>query len=64
MLEIKNVTISYGERPTVRNFSMTLHKGEIASLVGESGSGKTTVIRAGVGPAARRRQSNGGRDPF
>lgn len=49
MLEIKNVTISYGERPTVRNFSMTLHKGEIASLVGESGSGKTTVIRAVLG---------------
>ncbi len=46
MLEIKNVTISYGERPVVRDFSMTLGKGEIASLVGESGSGKTTVIRA------------------
>lgn len=49
MLEIKNVTISYGERPAVRKFSMTLHKGEIASLVGESGSGKTTVIRAVLG---------------
>ena len=49
MLEIKNVTISYGERPVVRDFSMTLGKGEIASLVGESGSGKTTVIRAVLG---------------
>lgn len=27
MLEIKNVTISYGERPVVRDFSMTLGKG-------------------------------------
>ena len=34
MLEIKNVTISYGDRPTVKNFSMTLKKGEIASIVG------------------------------
>ena len=49
MLEIKDVTISYGSRPTVRNFSMTLQDGEIASLVGESGSGKTTVIRAVLG---------------
>src|SRR5699024_3207359 len=49
MLEIKNVTISYGDRPTVKKFSMTLKKGEIASLVGESGSGKTTVIRAVLG---------------
>lgn len=49
MLELKNVTVSYGERPVVRDFSMTLKKGEIISLVGESGSGKTTVIRAILG---------------
>lgn len=49
MIEIKNVTISYGDRPTVKNFSMALKKGEIASIVGESGSGKTTVIRAVLG---------------
>ncbi len=49
MLEIKNVTICYKNRPTVKNFSMTLQQGEIASLVGESGSGKTTVIRAVLG---------------
>ncbi len=49
MLEIKNITICYKDRPTVRNFSMTLKQGAIASLVGESGSGKTTVIRAVLG---------------
>lgn len=49
MLEIKNITICYKNRPTVKNFSMTLKQGEIASLVGESGSGKTTVIRAVLG---------------
>ena len=46
MLEVKNITISYQNRPTVTDFSMTLEKGQICSLVGESGSGKTTVIRA------------------
>ena len=49
MLELKNVTISYGDRPVVKDFSMMLKKGEIVSLVGESGSGKTTVIRAVLG---------------
>lgn len=33
----------------MKNFSMMLKHGEIASLVGESGSGKTTVIRAVLG---------------
>ena len=46
MLEVNNITISYGDRPTVKDFSMTLEPGKICSLVGESGSGKTTVIRA------------------
>ena len=49
MLEIKNITICYKDRPAVKHFSMTLRQGEIASFVGESGSGKTTVIRAVMG---------------
>ena len=44
MLEVKNITISYQNRPTVTDFSMTLEKGQICSLVGESGSGKTTLL--------------------
>ena len=49
MLELKDVTISYKNRPTVRNFHLTLEQGKICSIVGESGSGKTTVIRAVLG---------------
>ena len=49
LLEIKNVDISYGDRVTVENCSLTLEEGEICSIVGESGSGKTTVIRAVLG---------------
>ncbi len=49
MLEIKDVTISYKKRPTVKDFSLTLEQGKICSIVGESGSGKTTVIRAVLG---------------
>lgn len=49
MLEIKDITISYGPVATVPHFSMDLDQGEICSIVGESGSGKTTVIRAVLG---------------
>ncbi len=49
MLELKDVTISYKNRPTVKNFHLHLRQGEICSVVGESGSGKTTVIRAVLG---------------
>ena len=43
LLEIKDISISYKNRPIVKNFSLTIDKGEVCSIVGESGSGKTTV---------------------
>lgn len=49
MLKIKDVTISYHDRPTVKDFNLSLGQGKICSIVGESGSGKTTVIRAVLG---------------
>ncbi|SFB28381.1 peptide/nickel transport system ATP-binding protein [Acetitomaculum ruminis DSM 5522] len=49
LLEINNITISYGKREIVKDFSLTLDEGQICSLVGESGSGKTTVIRSVFG---------------
>ena len=49
MLQLKNVTVSYKNVPTVQNFNLNMKQGQIVSLVGESGSGKTTVIRAVLG---------------
>lgn len=49
LLDINNITISYKNNPTVRDFSLSLKQGQICSIVGESGSGKTTVIRAVLG---------------
>ncbi len=46
ILKVNGLNISYGDRETVRDFSLELAKGKIVSLVGESGSGKTTVIRS------------------
>ncbi len=49
LLDIQNIDISYGDKPTVEDFSLQLDEGKICSIVGESGSGKTTVIRAVLG---------------
>lgn len=50
MLEIRNLTVQYGDQPpTVEHFNLTVDKGEIVAIVGESGSGKTSVIRAVLG---------------
>ena len=49
MLDIDGLTVAYGERPALRNFSLRMKEGEIAALVGESGSGKTTAIRSILG---------------
>ena len=50
MLEIKDLTIQYGEKDAVvENFSLTMKKGEVISIVGESGSGKSTVLRSIIG---------------
>lgn len=49
MLKIENMTVSYKGVPAVRDFDLSMEKGQIVSLVGESGSGKTTVIRAVLG---------------
>lgn len=49
MLKLDHVTISYDDRPIVKDFCMEMGPGEIISIVGESGSGKTTVIRAILG---------------
>lgn len=49
MLEIHQLTVSYGSRTALRDFSLSMKAGEIVALVGESGSGKTTVIRTILG---------------
>jgi ATP-binding cassette, subfamily B, bacterial MsbA len=43
-IEFKNVSFSYGEGYVLKNFNLTIHKGEKIGLVGLSGSGKSTLI--------------------
>lgn len=46
MLQIKNLSVAYGEKVVVENFDLDVAKKEIVCIVGESGSGKTTLLKA------------------
>lgn len=44
MLDLKNLSFSYGEKKVLDQFSLTLEKGEILALMGPSGCGKSTLL--------------------
>ena len=46
MLEVRNITVTYGTREVLRDVSMSLANGLIIALVGSNGAGKTTLIKA------------------
>lgn len=45
VLQLKNVSIAYEERPILSGVSLTLQKGELVYLIGRTGSGKTSLLR-------------------
>lgn len=49
LLEIKKITKSLGNRPVLKNISITLEPGTIVGLLGPNGSGKTTLFNIIIG---------------
>jgi branched-chain amino acid transport system ATP-binding protein len=45
LLELKNVSVSYGRIEAIHDMSFSVEKGEIVSLIGANGAGKTTTMK-------------------
>jgi phosphate transport system ATP-binding protein len=45
VFELRDVTVSYGDKPAVRDIAFDIGRNEITALIGPSGCGKSTLIR-------------------
>ena len=44
MIEVRNLSFSYRDRPVLRDVSFVVSPGEVVSVVGANGAGKTTLL--------------------
>ena len=49
ILEVKDLCVSYGKVEALHNVSLTIRRGEIATVIGPNGAGKTTLLSALMG---------------
>lgn len=45
LLEVKNISKSFGKLKILKDISFSVEKGEVLVIIGSSGSGKTTLLR-------------------
>ncbi len=46
ILEAKNVSVSFGDKPILKDLSLSITQGQIVSILGPNGSGKSTFLKA------------------
>lgn len=44
LIQLKNVTVKFGDKMVLQNINWSIKKGEFWQLVGKNGSGKTTIL--------------------
>jgi len=48
-IHLRDVTVSYREKPVLRSISMNVPKGQIVGVVGPNGAGKSTLLKTMLG---------------
>jgi iron(III) transport system ATP-binding protein len=48
-LDIRNLAVSYGDHPVLKDVNLSVPKGALVAVLGPSGCGKTTLLRAIAG---------------
>ncbi|MHA6260413.1 ABC transporter ATP-binding protein [Sporosarcina sp. CAU 1771] len=49
MLQVQNLSVSYGKASALHNISLEVNEGEIVAVIGPNGAGKTTLLKAITG---------------
>lgn len=52
-LQIRDLTVAYGEKPVLRSLSAAFAPGSMAAIIGPNGAGKSTLIKAALGIVPR-----------
>ena len=49
MIEARDLTVGYGDRPVLERINFAVHRGEVLAILGASGSGKSTLLKHLIG---------------
>ena len=49
LIEVRNLTVGYGERVVLERINFQVRKGEVFAILGASGSGKSTLLKHLIG---------------
>lgn len=49
MIEVKNISKSFGDKDVLKNIDLELHRGKVNMIIGKSGAGKSVLLKCLVG---------------